>query len=127
MKVAHHTKRGFIRDADIADLTCALAFREGFQCFKQGNNGGALIPAIAEFTETVRWTLRPVNLIQVEIVSLQALQAGIQCGANVFAIQYLVLADPAVIVACRTTDFRGDDQLFTVAAFCQPVTDVGFS
>lgn len=45
---------------------------------------------------------------------------------NVLAVQRLVWPNAAVVIARRTADFRGDNQLFAAALFRQPVANVGF-
>ena len=67
-----------------------------------------------------------MDLIEVEIIGLQTLQAVVQRIADVFAIQLVVRTNAAVVIAGRAADFRGDNQLFAIAALRQPVADVGF-
>ena len=126
MQIAHDAKSGFVRDADIANFPGALEFGEGFQRIEQGDHRRGVAPGIAQLAETVGLALWPMYLIEVEIIGLQTLQAVVQRVANVFAIQRVVRANAAVVIARRAADFRGDNQLFAVAAFCQPVADVGF-
>ncbi|KEP72984.1 hypothetical protein HR12_22075 [Microbacterium sp. SUBG005] len=68
-----------------------------------------------------------MHLIKIEIVGLQALKAGIQRGTDILAIEDLVRADPGIVITGRAADFGGDDQLFAIAAFRQPVADIRFS
>ena len=105
VQIAHYAKGRFVRDANVADFSRALALGQRFQRFQQRYGGGTLIPAVAELTKAVGWALRPVHLIQVEVVGLQALQAGVQCGADILTIEDLIRADPGIVVARGTTDF----------------------
>ena len=127
MQIAHHAKRRLVGNANVADLTRPLALRERFQRFQQGNGRSTFVPGVAKLTEAVRRTLRPVHLIKIEIVGLQALEAGIQRGTDILAIEDLVRADPGIVITGRAADFGGDDQLFAIAAFRQPVADIRFS
>ena len=126
MKIAHHAKRRFVRDPDIANLAGALEFGQRVQRIQQGDDRGGIGPGVAQLAETVGRALRPVYLIEVEIIGLQALQAVVQRLADVFTIQLVVRTNAAVVIAGRAAHFRGDNQLFAIAALRQPVTDVGF-
>ena len=126
MQIAHYAKRRLVGNADVADLTRALAFRKRLQCFQQGDGRSTLVPGVAKLTEAVRRTLRPVHLIKIEIVGLQALEAGIQRSTDILAIEDLVRADPGIVITGRAANLRSDDQLFAIAAFRQPVADIRF-
>ena len=126
MEIAHHAKRRFVGDANIANLTGALEFGQRVQRIQQGDDWRGIGPGVAQLAETVGRALRPVDLIEVEIIGLQTLQAVVQSIADVFAIQLVVRTNAAVVIAGRAADFRGDNQLFAIAALRQPVADVGF-
>jgi hypothetical protein len=99
VQIAHHAKGRFVRDADIADFTGALEFGQRFQRIQQGDDRRGIGPGIAQLAKAVGRALRPVNLIEIEIIGLQALQAGVQRLADIFAIQLVVGTNAAVVIA----------------------------
>jgi hypothetical protein len=78
VQITHHAKGRFVRDADVADLPGALELGQRFQRIQQGDDRRGVGPGIAQLAKAVGWALRPVNLVEVEIIGLQALQAGVQ-------------------------------------------------
>jgi len=126
VQITHHAKRRFVRDADIADLARPLALGQRFQRVENSDAWRGFGPLVAQLAKAVSWALRPVNLVEIEIVGLQAFQAGVQRFTDIFAIQHLVLANAAVVIAAWPAHLGGDNQLFTVAVPGQPVADVGF-
>ena len=126
MKVTHDAKCCFVGNADIANFAGTLEFSQSIQRIQESDDRRGIGPGVAQFAETVGWALRPVYLIEIEIIGLQALQAVVKRLADIFTIQLVVRTDAAVVIAGRAADFRGDNQLLAVTALRQPVADVGF-
>jgi hypothetical protein len=87
VQITHHAKGRFVRDADVADFAGALEFGQRFQRIQQGDDRGGVGPGVAQLAKAVGRALRPVYLVEVEIIGLQALQAGVQRLADIFTIQ----------------------------------------
>ena len=126
VQITHHAEGGFIRYADVADLAGALELGQRLEGIQQGHRGGGVGPGVAELAKAVGGALRPVYLVQVEIIGLQTLQAGVQRLADIFPVQDVVWSNTAVVITRGPADLRGEHQLFAIAAFRQPVADVGF-
>ncbi|MNZ80255.1 hypothetical protein D3C78_988850 [compost metagenome] len=78
---------------------------------------------VAELAEEVGAALRPVQLVKVDPVGLQALQAGVQGGDDMLAVVLeLAVADVADAVA-RPGDLAGEYPVGAVAALAEPVAD----
>ncbi|MNR07394.1 hypothetical protein D3C85_1235100 [compost metagenome] len=72
--------------ADLAGLDLLVEHRQGFfQCGER-----AVLMVIAELAEEVGRALRPVQLIEVDPVGLQAFEAGIQCRDQVLPVEFQV-------------------------------------
>ncbi|CSC59165.1 Uncharacterised protein [Vibrio cholerae] len=70
-QVAHHSPRRFIRNSDITHFTHAHQIIERFQCFNQRYFFLLVWIRVVELTESIGLALRPVKLIQVDIIRLQ--------------------------------------------------------
>ena len=127
VQITHHAEGGFVRHADVADLPGALELGQRFEGIQQGHGGRGISPGITQLAKAVGWALRPVYLVQVEVIGLQPLQAGVQRLADIFAVQDVIGPNAAVVIARGPANFGGQHQLFAIAAFRQPVADVGFS
>ena len=75
MQIAHDAEGRFVRDANVANFARALELRQRVQRFEQRDNRSRIRPAVAQLAEAVGRALRPVNLIQIQIVGLQAFEA----------------------------------------------------
>lgn len=90
----------------MADLAGAHLLVEHFQGFLQRCEALFLV-LVAELAEEVGPPLRPVQLVEVQPVCLQALQAGIEGGDDVLAVELEVavahmlmpLPGPAILLA----------------------------
>lgn len=87
VQITHHAEGGFVRHADVADLAGALELGQRLEGIQQGHRGGGVGPCVAQLAKAVGGALRPVYLIQVEIIGLQTLQAGVQRLADIFPVQ----------------------------------------
>ena len=77
----------FVRDANVTDLARAHLFGQRFQRLQQRNSGGVITVLITELAKVVSLALRPVQLVEVEVIGIEAFQAGVQRFADVLAIQ----------------------------------------
>lgn len=109
MQVAHYAKCSFVRHADITNFSRALVLCQCVQRIQQRNRRRRIRPAITEFAEAVGWALLPVHLIEIEVISLQTLEAVMQRFADILPIQRLIRADALVIIARRSAHFGGDN------------------
>ncbi|MNT09018.1 hypothetical protein D3C72_1437810 [compost metagenome] len=126
LQVTHHAPRRFVRHPDITNFTGAHLLGQRFQRFQQGDGSLFVSVLVVELTEEVGRALRPMQLVEIEIIGVEAFQAGVQRGTDVFAIQRLLRADTAVSPAHRPGDFAGQHQFLTVAASLDPTADVLF-
>ncbi|MNZ94649.1 hypothetical protein D3C78_1137630 [compost metagenome] len=124
LQVTHYTPWRFVRHPDIADFTGTHLFGQRFQRFQQGDGGLIVGVLIIELAEVVGRALRPVQLVEIEIIGVESFQAGVQRDTNIFAIQRLLRADAAVGTAHRPGNLAGQHYLFTVAACLDPTADV---
>ena len=126
LQIAHHAPGRFVRHADIADFAGAHLLGQRFQRLQQRDGNRGLAVLIAQLAEIVSLALRPVQLIKIEVVGIQALQAGVQRVADIFAVQRLVRANRGVCAARRTRDLAGEDHFIAAAARLQPAADILF-
>jgi len=126
LQITHHAPRGFVRNADVADFTGTYLFIQCFQRFQQGHRRLFFGVLITQFAKEVGLTLRPVQLIQIQIICIQTLETGIQRGADIFAIQHLSRADSVVTTTGRSRDFARQNNLLTVAAGFEPAANITF-
>ncbi|KAF1003484.1 MAG: hypothetical protein GAK36_00245 [Pseudomonas sp.] len=100
-------------------------FVECLQGFFQRSEVLVLV-AIAQLAEEVGAAFRPVQLVQVHPIGAQALEAGIQGGHDVLAVQArLAVADMRDAIATGG-DLGGQDPVLPVFALGEPVADDGF-
>lgn len=118
----HGAPRGFVGQADMADLADLDLLVEHFQGFFQRRELNVLV-LVVELAEEVGRALGPVQLVQVDPVGLQALEAGIQGGDDVLAIEFqLAVADMADAVA-GAGDLAGQNPVSAVAALLEIAAD----
>ncbi|MNS70324.1 hypothetical protein D3C72_1036660 [compost metagenome] len=121
--------RRFVGHAHVADLARAheiLQHRQGFF-----DRHGVLVfhPGVVQLAEGGGGAVRPVQLIQVQVIRLQALQAGVQRFGQVLAVQEgLAVADVAgaLGVAHRAGHLAGQHDVLAALAARQPGADIGF-
>ena len=121
----HQAPGMFIGDADIPDLAFADQFGERFQLFANRRctafGRGVELP----LPEHRLVALRPVQLIKVDIVSLQSAQRAFDGGANIGAVERRrAVTDPGQ-AARRSGDLGSEDDLVALVAL-EPVADDGF-
>ncbi|EDT42158.1 hypothetical protein BamMEX5DRAFT_2028 [Burkholderia ambifaria MEX-5] len=101
--------RRFVRHADRADLAGLHEFREHTQRFLDRHRIRIVDPRIRRAAECRRAAIGPVQLVQVDIVGLQALEAAVERLGQVLAIELVAFAaDVARIVRLprRARDLR---------------------
>ncbi|MNP13392.1 hypothetical protein D3C76_1056710 [compost metagenome] len=106
----------------MADLAGAYLFVQRFQGFLQ--RGEVLFAVlVSQLAEEVGAALRPVQLVEVDPVGLQPLQAGVEGGDDVLAVVLqLAVADMADAVA-GAGDLAGEDPVVAIAVLAEPVAD----
>ncbi len=112
--------------AHLAGAHEVLQHRQGFL-----DRHGVLVfdPRVVQLAERGRGAVGPVELIQVQVVRLQPLQAGVQRRGQVLAVQEgLAVADVAgtLGVAHGAGDLAGQHDVVAAARLGQPRADVGF-
>jgi hypothetical protein len=110
----------------MADLAGAHLLVEHFEGFFQRREHVVGQVLVAQLAEEVGAAFGPVQLVQVDAVGLQALEACIQRGDDVLAVVLeLAVADVADAVA-GAGDLAGQQPVVAVAAACEPVADDAF-
>jgi hypothetical protein len=107
----HDAPRVFVGNADVADLAFADQFAECFQLLADRR----ALPVVGRIelplAEHRLVALRPVQLVEVDVVRLQALQRTLDGGADVGAVHgWRAVANP-VQVAARAGDLGGEHDL----------------
>ena len=132
MQEAHGAPGRFIGQTDLADLAGAYQLIQRLQyLFQRGEV--LLLMAVAELAEVVGASLRPMQLVEIQIVGLQALEAGVECRVQMGAI-VLELAVANVVdavagagdLACQyplgagaaCLEVAADDALGAAIGFC---------
>lgn len=106
----------------MADLAGLYLLVEGFEGFLQWCVFAVLV-AIAELAEVVGRALWPVQLVEVDPIGLQALEAGIQRFGYMRAVVFeLTVADIADAIA-RAGDLAGQHPVSTITTLFEVVTD----
>ena len=117
-----NTPRRFIAQSDVAHLADFDQLCQYLQLFGDGSGLAFLCNVVAGGAEHRYVAIRPMNLVQVHIVCLQAAQAAVDGGGKVLAVDARCAAYP-VEAASRTCDLRGDDELVALLSL-EPSTDV---
>ena len=129
MQMRHHAPRGFVGEAVAADFPRLHEFVQRGDGFGDGRQVGGVVEVVeAEGAEVVDAAFRPVQLVEVEVVGVQAGERGVAGGVNLRtgearAAAYVVLA---VVAARGAGDFAGEDDVIAFAAFGEPAADVLF-
>ena len=71
----------------MADLAFAYQFRQRFQLFANGRAGPILVRFELPLSEHRLVALRPVQLVEIDMVGLQPVQRTLDGGADVGAVQ----------------------------------------
>lgn len=126
MQITHHAEGGFVRHADVADLPGALELGQRFEGIQQRHGGrgvGPYSPACQSSWLAAAASEPDINRDNRSAAASgwRAAPRGYFCGPDVIG------PNAAVVIARGPADFRGEHQLFAIAAFRQPVADVGFS
>ena len=117
----------FIRNTDIPDLAGP---DQPVECRQSFCDSGAVLVRgmeIVQASKAIGIPVRPVRLVQIDVIGLQTSQAGVDSGVDIFFIE----PDIAIAYVCRAlgpgTDLGGNNQLLAVAALSQPVANNGGS
>ena len=86
-KQFHHAPRCFIADADVADLSRLHAIRQCRESLFQRCRVLVIFGVVAELAEIIGFSRRPVQLIEINVVRLQPLEAGVQGGLDMGSVQ----------------------------------------
>ncbi|MCY1174636.1 hypothetical protein D9M73_148450 [compost metagenome] len=81
---------------------------------------------VAELAEEVGAALRPVQLVQVDVVGLQALEAGVHGFGDVLAVVAQVFVADVVDGVAGAGDLAGQDPVGAIAAAFEIIADVAF-
>ena len=81
---------------------------------------------VVETAEIIRVPFRPVYLVKIDIIRLQAFQAGVNGLLHVFFIQPVGSITHILDMVCSRAHLGGDDQVLPVPALFQPATQVFF-
>ena len=107
----------------MADLAGAHLFVEYFEGFFQWREQVVRQMLVAQFAEEVGAALGPMQLVQVDAIGVQALQAVLQRSDDMLAVVLeLAVADMADAVA-GTCDFAREDPVVAIAMTAEPVAD----
>ncbi|MNS93198.1 hypothetical protein D3C72_1273560 [compost metagenome] len=121
--------RRLVGHADVADLAGAHEILQHGQRFLDRDGVLVLDPGIVQLTEGSRGAVRPMELVQIQVVRLQAFQAGVQRLGQVLAVQEgLAVADVAgtLGIAHGARHLAGQHDVLATLALGQPGADVGF-
>jgi hypothetical protein len=110
----------------VADLAGAHLLVEHFEGFFQRREHVVGLVLVAQLAEEVGAALRPVQLVQVDAVGLQALEAGIQRGDDVLAVVLELAVADVVDAVAGAGDLAGQHPVVAVAAAFEPVADDAF-
>ena len=111
-QVCHHAPGGFVGKSIGADFSGLDEFVQRGDGFCQWGEVGRVIQrAHAEAAEVIDAPLRPVQLVEVEVVGVQAGERGVAGGVNLCAGETRTAADVvlAVVAARGAGDFAGED------------------
>jgi hypothetical protein len=81
---------------------------------------------VAELAEKVSLAIRPVQLVQVQIIGVQALEAGLQRNGDVGAVQTRV-AVANMLHAAWADHFTGQHPILTITVLLEVLADNAFS
>lgn len=107
--------------ADLAGLDLLIQSFEGFFQRRQVFFGLVLV---AQLAEKVGAAFRPVQLVEVDPVGLQALEARVQGFGDVLAVVLEAAIADVVDGVAGAGDLAGEDLVGTVAAAFEVITDV---
>src|SRR4029077_4390269 len=116
--------RRFIRDSDPANLPRLHNFSEGCQLFFYWNSRALLCRVIHDLPEERSVAIRPMYLIQIDIVGLQPLEASVYGLLNVLAVDSGWTAPHPSEAPARCGNLGGDNQLVALL-LSQPSTKNG--
>ena len=105
-----HAIRCFVRQADVAHLAVAHEAVKGFELFVDGQRRVIVRGVVIETAEHRYVARRPVQLVEVDDVRLQAAQAGFAGADDVGGVEAAVGADPRHR-ARRPGDLAGEHDL----------------
>ena len=128
-QVCHHAPGGFVGKSIGADFSGLDEFVQRGDGFCQWGEVGRVIQrAHAEAAEVIDAPLRPVQLVEVEVVGVQAGERGVAGGVDLRAGEARTAANVvlAVIAARGAGDFAGEDDVIAFAAALQPTAEVLF-
>lgn len=115
----------FVRKADSADLAGLYQFAHRLQDLGDIGNRlfailveGVIAPVLAEMEMAAVW---PVDLIEVDVIGLQPLQAGINSCIDIGGIRTLSAAQ---IFAARAGDLGGEHDILALAGLLEPGSDI---
>ena len=119
----HDPPRIFIRQADVSDLSrfdvVVQCIEDGFKIFFPGIVG---VVSKTSYPKSVGITLRPVQLVEVDIVGLQSLEALVDGLVDMGFFKAEVFADVFGIIT-RPCNFGGQDDFVSMACFFEPCSD----
>src|SRR3569832_593821 len=120
----HDAPRRFFGDADVADLARAHQLAQCVQGLGDGHGVVVRVVLIAEMAEEVGLAVGPVQLIEVDVIGLQAFQAGVEGEAEVVGIETrIAVAYPGEFGAAACGLGR-EDHVLTAMALLEPAADV---
>ncbi len=84
----HHTPGRFVGNADMADLARGYLFSQDFKLRAYRHIGLFLGRVELVLPEHRHIALRPMQLVEVDVIRFQASQRTLQCGLDIVAIEY---------------------------------------
>ena len=122
----HGAPRRFVGQANVADLAGLHLFVQGFERFLQWGEVVFVLVLVAQLAEEVGAALRPVQLVEVDPVGLQALEAGVEGCADVLAVVAQVAIADIVDGVAGAGDLAGKHPVGAVATAFEVVANVAF-
>ena len=120
----HGAPRRFVGQADVADLAGLHLLIQRFEGFFQRGEVVFVLVLVAQLAEEVGTAFRPVQLVEVDPVGLQALEAGVQGFDDVLAVVAQVTVADVIDGVAGASDLAGEDPVGTVATALEVITDV---
>ncbi|CFW18986.1 Uncharacterised protein [Bordetella pertussis] len=129
LQETRHAPRGFVGQADMAHLARAHEILQHLKRLFDRYGVGVVHPRVGQLAESIGGAIGPVQLVEVQVIGLQALEAGVQRLCQVLAVEKgLAVADMAgaLGVAHRTSRLAGQDHLVAPSGPGQPAADAAF-
>nr|GFD01496.1 hypothetical protein [Tanacetum cinerariifolium] len=113
-----------VEQPDVTDLARLDLFVQHLKHFQQRRERRVAV-GVAQLAEEVGAAFRPMQLIQVQVVGLQAFQAGVDGGNDMVAVEFQLAVTNVVDAVAGACDLAGENPVGAVAVLFEPVTDDG--